>query len=281
MLRSFCADIIDTGVDGLGCIHPSSADDAWLSNERHSGVTVGSELVSWRDELGVGELGFNLLEWHGQLSEAGIFPELTSHASALDHLVQDAYETSRRKAADAAKFVPTDEDGVMYGDSPEFSILEGHSEDQQHLAQRTRVLRVGLYLAAYAHFEHIAIRTVARKMEADPRTANLGSAQTAFRRVQEALGSRYHDSDDLLERVGELKSLRDELAHSGGWVRAETEGKLEALIQHGEIIIVEEDQEQVLLLDESFVEGAFNDLYRATLALLRAVGPLAWQLEGP
>ena len=223
-------------------------------------------------------------------SEASFFLELDSHLGALEGVVKNALADASARAARASEKVPEMSPGALDGDAPEFAVFESHLDEHRVQQQRLRLLRMGLFLAAYAQFEHIAIETaeaagpgkkeglvnrIMRRVRRRSERHRLTTATRALRRLRPQLREAFYDSNDLQRRVQQLETLRNELAHRGGYAPVRTVKALQSLIQSEEVSIGDDIDDSVVEFAEGFLHSALEDLYRASLGILRAAGILS------
>lgn len=237
--------------------------------------------LKWREELGpTDKFGLNHLEMIAYWSEAGFLFDLKSHLQELEDVVQHALTESKKKASEAVNRVPKLRPGVMDAEAPEFAAAELWNHDAQQLRQRLRVLRIGLFLAAYAQFEQIVVKVAEQGSGLSAPRPRVSTATNALKRLSSPLRQAFLDVDDLRRRTKELQDLRNELTHRAGFVLGRTEEKLDPLIARGEILIEYEEHAPVVEFANDFLANAFEDLYRTALAVLRlSDGSLAWQLD--
>ena len=145
-------------------------------------------------------------------------------------------------------------------------------EDHAYAEDQLRVIRWGVYLAGYSYFEHLLIDLA---HEHDPSLdVRHASAVTALQSLKERAKHKIDTWDNLIQRVRELKFLRDRLAHGGGYCRAVDEPLLAGLIGRGEVACFEDGRlphgEPVLNLEDGFLQTAMSDFDHAYTALWRS-----------
>lgn len=149
---------------------------------------------------------------------------------------------------------------------------------QWHWEERQALQRWALYLAAYSLFEYdlqdytseALGKTVAEASSGVP----LGAEELLTGPLKPALMARMNDWNAFKQRLAELRTLRNELAHRGGYLRKPILPALARLVSRGEI---ETSSSGGLSLTRDGTTQLVGDL--KLIARIVGVTPYSFQME--
>lgn len=146
------------------------------------------------------------------------------------------------------------------------SVIGDVAAEDWYLRNQLRILRLSLFTAAFAFFEHTAFR-LAKQIDPGFRDRE-GNALDALRVLRPSLEDKYRDFDSLHQRVTDLRALREEFAHAAGEWRQGTAEKLRVLIKSGELERESPDfpLSSVITPTHNLIPRSLTDLRNASIA---------------
>ncbi len=203
--------------------------------------------------------------------ELGIFGELSESFQQLEKVSEARIVETKERWEENREDWETQRESVP--ENARFPDVQDEELEYDAACDQLRVLRWGMYLAAYSYFERLVLNLV---REHDPDfNVREPSTRDALRALKPTLGQCVTDWDNMYQRISELRFLRNELAHGAGFCRPESEKELSNLIKRNEISYSEGsflimDRERVLTLENGFLEAAIRDFGDTCRTLKRA-----------